>query len=197
MSVLPGRRRMKAEVGKLKPKPPRPARPHLHPPESDLCPRPLSSGPPASILCLLPLCRSVALISAALPPPAHHDPRHSRRSHPRPGRRGPCAPRSRRVGGRQAGPTISRRDSWNAGKRSGKCIPSADSLSAQKLSPRQTTQHRLLELSSSAPCSLFSTKHIVTEHLRHHAIATEEVHLKAMCLLLSARFRVDSADVFF
>ena len=101
------------------------------------------------------------------------------------------------MGGRQAGPTISRRDSWNAGKRSGKCIPSADSLSAQKLSPRQTTQHRLLELSSSAPCSLFSTKHIVTEHLRHHAIATEEVHLKAMCLLLSARFRVDSADVFF
>src|SRR5215469_12098466 len=102
------------------------------------------------------------------------------------------------MAGRREAPTISRRDFWNAGKRTaGKSIPSGKALPAQKLSPRQTAQHRLLELSSSAACGLFSAIHVVTEHPRHHTIATEEVDLKAMCLLLRARFRVDTADVFF
>ncbi|PYI81906.1 MAG: hypothetical protein DMF05_01315 [Verrucomicrobia bacterium] len=38
---------------------------------------------------------------------------------------------------------------------------------------------------------------LVAEHPRHHTITAKEMDLKAMCLLLCARFRVDSADVFF
>jgi hypothetical protein len=75
--------------------------------------------------------------------------------------------------------------------------PGAESLSAQKLSPRQTAQHRLLEFSGGASCCLFSAVNIVAEHPRHYTIAAQEVDLKAMCLLLCARFRVDTADVFF
>src|SRR5690349_17011282 len=102
------------------------------------------------------------------------------------------------MAGHRQGPTISRRHFWNAGKRTaGKCSPSWKSLSAQKLSPRQTTQHRLLEFSSSAACRLFSAKHVVTEHPRHYTIAAQEVDLEAMCLLLRARFRIDTPDVFF
>src|SRR4249919_3532413 len=100
------------------------------------------------------------------------------------------------MAGRRPDPTISRLDFWNAGERtSGKCIPSANNLSAQKLSPRQTAQHRLLKLSGGASCGLFSAKYVVAEHLRHHTIAAEEVDLKAMCLLLFARFSVDTAYV--
>ena len=100
--------------------------------------------------------------------------------------------------GRRPDPTISRRDFYNPGKRiGGKWIPSANNLSAQKLYPRQTAQHRLLKLSGGTPRGLFSAKYVVAEHLRHHTIAAEEVDLKAMCLLLCPRFRVDTADVFF
>jgi len=70
-------------------------------------------------------------------------------------------------------------------------------LFAQKLSPWQTAQHRLLELSSGASRGLFSAKYVIAEHLRHHTIAAEEVDLKAMGLLLCARFGVDTTDVFF
>ena len=70
-------------------------------------------------------------------------------------------------------------------------------LFAQKLSPWQTAQHRLLKLSGGAACGLFSAKYVVAEHLRHHAIAAKEMDLKAMCLLLRAWLRVDTTDVFF
>ena len=90
------------------------------------------------------------------------------------------------MAGRQAGPTIC------AGvSRMLENVPPEIAFrarTAQKLSPRQTAQHRLLELSGGSSCGLFSTMHVIAEHPRHHAIATEEVDLKAMCLLLSARF---------
>ena len=102
------------------------------------------------------------------------------------------------MGGPRRDRRISRRDSYNAGKRTGgKYLPTVNSLPAQKLSPRQAAQHRLFELSGCTSRSLFSAVHIIAEHLRYHAIAAEEVHLKTMSLLLRARFRVDTADVFF
>src|ERR1700746_1080066 len=102
------------------------------------------------------------------------------------------------MAGRRQAPTISRRDFWNAGKRTaGKCIPSGKALPAQKLSPRQTAQHRLSELSGSSARGLFSAIYVVTEHPCHHTVAAQEVDLEAMCLLLCARFRIDTADVFF
>src|SRR5215211_6321616 len=102
------------------------------------------------------------------------------------------------MAGRLPGPRISRRRFSSAGKRiARKSILRANSLSGQKFSPRQTAQHRLLELSGGAPRGLFSAEYVVAEHPRHHTIAAEEVDLKAMCLLLCARFRVDTADVFF
>src|SRR5262245_19026392 len=99
--------------------------------------------------------------------------------------------------GRRQDRTILRPDFWNAGKRTGKCIPAAESLSAQKLSPRQTAQHRLLELSGSTSSGLLSAIYVVAEHPCHHTIAAQKVNLIAMCLLLCSRFRVDTADVFF
>src|ERR1700761_6241285 len=102
------------------------------------------------------------------------------------------------MAGRRRDPTISRRDSWNVGKRTaGKRIPSGKALPAQKLSPRQTAQRRLLELSGSSACGLFSAIYIVTEHPRHHTIAAQEMDLEAVCLLLCAWFRIDTTDVFF
>jgi hypothetical protein len=55
----------------------------------------------------------------------------------------------------------------------------------------------LLELSGGASRGLFSAKYVVAEHLRYHTIAAKEVDLKAMCLLLCPRFRIDTADVLF
>jgi len=57
--------------------------------------------------------------------------------------------------------------------------------------------HRVLEFSGRAARGLFSAIHVIAEHLRHDAIAAKEVDLKAMSLLLRARFRVDATDVFF
>jgi len=55
----------------------------------------------------------------------------------------------------------------------------------------------VLELSGGPSCGFFSAMYVITEHPCDHTIAAEEVDLKAMCLLLRARFGVDTADVFF
>src|SRR5215467_14556160 len=102
------------------------------------------------------------------------------------------------MGGRRRDRRISRRASYNVGRRTGgKCMASAKTLSAEKLSPRQTAQHRLLELSGGTPRGLLSAIHVIAEHPGHHAITAQEMDLEPMCLLLRARFRVDAADVLF
>src|SRR4030095_4505430 len=102
------------------------------------------------------------------------------------------------MAGRRRARTISPLDFQSVGKRTGgKCIPTGNSLSAQKLSPWQTAQHRLLEFSGGTPRSLLSAIYVIAEHLGHNAVTAEEVDLEAMCLLLRARFCVDTADVLF
>src|SRR5262245_38895376 len=101
------------------------------------------------------------------------------------------------MGGRRQDRTILRPDFWNAGTRTGTCIPAAESLSAQNLSTRQTAEYQDFELSGSTSSGLLFAIYVVAEHPCYHTIAAQKVNLKAMCLLLCARFRVDTADVFF
>jgi hypothetical protein len=68
---------------------------------------------------------------------------------------------------------------------------------AQKFSPGQAAQHRLLELSGGTPRSLLSAVNVIAKHFRYDAIAAEKVHLEPVRLLLCTRFRVDAADIFF
>ena len=102
------------------------------------------------------------------------------------------------TGGRWRGRRLLRPASYYVGRRTGgKCVPTAKSLPAEKLSARQTAQHRLLEFSGGPPRSLLSAIHVITEHPGHHAVTAQEMDLKPMCLLLGARFGVDAADVLF
>jgi hypothetical protein len=55
----------------------------------------------------------------------------------------------------------------------------------------------LLEFSGGTPRGLLSAKHVIAEHPGHDAVTAQEMDLKAMCLFLRARFRVDTADVLF
>ena len=93
---------------------------------------------------------------------------------------------------------ISRRGFWNAGTRTGgKCLSMANGLSAQGLSPRQTTQHPPLKLSGSTPRCFVPAIDAVAEHFCHDTITAKKVHLKTMRLFSGTRFGVDAANVFF
>ena len=102
------------------------------------------------------------------------------------------------MGGRRRGRRISHRAFYNVGRLTrGKRFRTATSLSAEKFSPRQTAQHRLLEFSGGTPRGLLSAVYVIAEHPGHHAVTAQEMDLKPVCLLLRARFRVDAADVLF
>lgn len=101
------------------------------------------------------------------------------------------------MAGRRRDQRTSPLDFWNPGKRTGGQPAVANGLRAQKFSPGQAAQHRLLELSSGTPRSLLSAVNVIAKHFRHDAIAAEKVDLEPVRLLLRTRFRVDAADIFF
>ena len=92
---------------------------------------------------------------------------------------------------------ILRRDLSNAGKFIvGKTATiAARLLKSDKLSPRQTSQSRLLEFSRGTSRLQLAAIDAVAKHLGHDFISAKKVDLKTMCLFLRPRFCVDAANV--
>jgi hypothetical protein len=92
---------------------------------------------------------------------------------------------------------ILRQDLSNAGKFIvGKTATiAARLLKSDKLSPRQTSQSRLLEFSRGTPRLQLAAIDAVAKHLGHDFISAKKVDLKTMRLFLGARFCIDAANV--